>query len=104
MSHLIIQHKQDDEDKEPDFFTVVELQEVQHIMNLAGTKVDKFALLRYFCVMISTINVSATLIGNAESEDKSNFVGFVSQEYIGDQCNISNRGIINSYNQLLEQE
>lgn len=102
LSSLSIEHKNDDTPSV--FFTVLELQEVQRIINIAGTRIDKLSLLRYYAAMISTINAQATLIGETDSESKRNFVGFVSMEYIGSLCNISASSTMNTYNHLLEDE
>ena len=102
LSPFEINHEGKDGKKQ--HFTVLELDEVQHILNITGTKKDKFSLLRYFAAMMSTINASATIKSDMGVHSKSNFVGFVSQNYIGELCNVTSASTIISYNKLLEQE
>lgn len=83
------------------FFVVIELEEIHKIMNL-DSRLDKFSILRYFISMISTINYNATYydeMGNAYN----NFVGFMTNDYIGSLCGVTSYTTYDRYNHLLEE-
>lgn len=88
------------ENKEKIFFVIVTLEEVHKIMNM-DSRLDKFSILRYFISMIGTINHNATYydeMGNAYN----NFVGFMTNDYIGSLCGMTSYTTYDKYNHLLE--
>lgn len=87
--------------KNKTFFVVIESEEIHKIMNL-DSRLDKFSVLRYFISMISTINYNATYydeMGNAYN----NFVGFMTNDYIGSLCGVTSYTTYDRYNHLLEE-
>ena len=89
------------EKKEKIFFVIVTSDEIHKIMNF-DSRLDKFSLLRYFMSMISTINHDATyydVMGNAYN----NFVGFMTNDYIGSLCSVTSYTTYDKYNHLLEE-
>lgn len=97
--NLIIDNHSDG-NKDKTFFVVIESEEIHKIMNL-DSRLDKFSVLRYFMSMISTINHNATyfdVMGNAYD----NFVGFMTNDYIGSLCGVTSYTTYDKYNCLLE--
>lgn len=97
--NLIIDNHSDG-NKDKTFFVVIESEEIHKIMNL-DSRLDKFSVLRYFMSMISTINHNATyfdVMGNAYD----NFVGFMTNDYIGSLCGVTSYTTYDKYNRLLE--
>lgn len=89
-----------DENKNKAFFVVIESEEIHKIMNL-DSRLDKFSILRYFMCMISTINYNATyydVMGNIFN----NFVGFMTNDYIGSLYGVTSYTTYDKYNHLLE--
>lgn len=88
------------ENKDKTFFVVIKSEEVHKIMNL-DIRLDKFSVLRYFICMLSTINHNATyydVMGNTYN----NFVGFMTNDYIGSLCGVTSYTTYDKYNHLLE--
>lgn len=99
ISNLIINNYSDGS-KERNFFIIIESDEIHKIMNL-DSRLDKFSVLRYFMCMLSTINYNATyydVMGNAYN----NFVGFMTNDYIGSLCGVTSYTTYDKYNHLLE--
>lgn len=84
--------------KEGSFFVLISLEEVQKIMNLDTTK-DKMAILRFFTIVISSINKKRCVY--IDGEELKNFVGNISISYLGNQSGIDDK-TANSYLQILE--
>ncbi len=99
LSNLIIDnHSNSSKDKI--FFVVIGSDEIHKIMNL-GSRLDKFSVLRYFMCMLSTVNYNATyydVMGN----EYNNFVGFMTNDYIGSLCGVTSYTTYDKYNHLLE--
>ena len=88
------------ENKDKTFFVVIKSEEVHKIMNM-DIRLDKFSVLRYFICMLSTINHNATyydVMGNTYN----NFVGFMTNDYIGSLCGVTSYTTYDKYNHLLE--
>ena len=82
------------------YFSVISTDEVRQIM-LLPIKKDKFALLRFFINVIGTFNRSQGVYDGFGAIQ--NFVGYMSQDYIGDLSGI-NRGVVADYFKILEDE
>lgn len=90
-------------DSSKDYYTVIRLDEVHSIMNIAN-KMDKFKLLRYFITCLRTICRTQGIY--VDQSTKQNFVGFMTQEYLCEQigiCYKSNFKLIQQYNDVLEE-
>lgn len=90
-------------DSSKDYYTVIRLDEVHSIMNIAN-KMDKFKLLRYFITCLRTICRTQGIY--VDQSAKQNFVGFMTQEYLCDQIGVnykSNFKLIQQYNDVLEK-
>lgn len=99
ISNLIIDNHSD-RSRDKTFFVVIGSDEIHKIMNL-DSRLDKFSLLRYFMCILSTINYNATyydVMGNAYN----NFVGFMTNDYIGSLCGVTSYTTYDKYNHLLE--
>lgn len=99
ISNLIIDNHSD-ANRDKTFFVVIGTEEIHKIMNL-DSRLDKFSALRYFVCMISTINYNATyydVMGNSYN----NFVGFMTNDYIGSLCGVTSYTTYDKYNHLLE--
>lgn len=99
IGNLIIDNHSDG-NKNKAFFVVIESEEIHKIMNM-DSRLDKFSILRYFMCMISTINHNATyydVMGNTYN----NFVGFMTNDYIGSLCGVTSYTTYDKYNHLLE--
>lgn len=91
---------QSDCNKDKVFFVVIESEEIHRIMDM-DSRLDKFSILRYFMCMISTINHNAAyydVMGNTYD----NFVGFMTNDYIGSLCGVTSYTTYDKYNHLLE--
>ena len=69
-------------------------------MNL-DSRLDKFSVLRYFMCMLSTVNYSATYY-DVMGKEYINFVGFMTNDYIGSLCGVASYTTYDKYNHLLE--
>lgn len=90
-------------DSSKEYYTVIRLDEVHSIMNIAN-KMDKFKMLRYFITCLRTICRTQGIY--VDQSTKQNFVGFMSQEYLCGQigvCYKSNFKLIQQYNDVLEE-
>lgn len=98
IGNLIIDNHSDCNNKA--FFVVITSEEIHKVINL-DSRLDKFSALRYFMCMISTINYNASyydVMGNTYN----NFVGFMTNDYIGSLCGITSYTTYDKYNHLLE--
>lgn len=88
-------------DTDEDYYVVLADTEIHSIFGLTGNT-DKFALLRYFACMISTIN-NKDFVYTRDFEDGvlCNFVGYMKIEYIGSLAGIPKQSAI-TYNKTLE--
>lgn len=96
----LIMNNCSDENKDKAFFVIIESKEIHKIMNM-DIRLDKFSILRYFMCMISTINYNASyydVMGNTYN----NFVGFMTNDYIGSLCGVTSYTTYDKYNHLLE--
>lgn len=101
IGNLII-NNYSDSSKNGIFFVIIESEEIHKIMNL-DSRLDKFSILRYFICMLSTINHNATyfdVMGNTYD----NFVGFMTNDYIGSLCGVTSYTTYDKYNHLLEDK
>lgn len=103
LENLIIDKYSDDNKNKTckTFFVVIGSEEIHKIMNL-DSRLDKFSVLRYFMCMISTINHNAAyydVMGNTYN----NFVGFMTNDYIGSLCGVTSYTTYDKYNHLLEE-
>jgi hypothetical protein len=99
ISNLIIDNNSDGS-KDKTFFVVIESDEIHKIMNL-DSRLDKFSVLRYFMCMLSTVNYSATYY-DVMGKEYYNFVGFMTNDYIGSLCGVTSYTTYDKYNHLLE--
>lgn len=99
ISNLIIDNNSDGS-KDKTFFVVIDSDEIHKIMNL-DSRLDKFSVLRYFMCMLSTVNYSATYY-DVMGKEYINFVGFVTNDYIGSLCGVASYTTYDKYNHLLE--
>lgn len=86
--------------KDKTFFVVIESDEIHKIMNL-DSRLDKFSVLRYFICMLSTVNYNATYY-DVMGKEYNNFVGFMTNDYIGSLCGVTSYTTYDKYNHLLE--
>ena len=99
ISNLIIDNNSDDS-KDKTFFVVIESDEIHKIMKL-DSRLDKFSVLRYFMCMLSTVNYNATYF-DVMGKEYNNFVGFMTNDYIGSLCGVTSYTTYDKYNHLLE--
>ena len=83
------------------FYTVIYREEVQKIINL-DMRIDKLKLLRYFIICLRTISRSQGVY-KGYCYTKQDFVGFMTQEYLGRQSGIDGNTLLN-YNKILMDE
>lgn len=100
ISNLIIDNNSDGS-KDKTFFVVIDSDEIHKIMNL-DSRLDKFSVLRYFMCMLSTVNYSATYY-DVMGKEYINFVGFMTNDYIGSLCGVTSYATYDKYNHLLEE-
>jgi hypothetical protein len=88
---------------EGDYYTIIYPDEIYKIFNLEG-KTDKFALCRYFIQMLGTINFNEGIyVGSGGGTEMiSNFVGYMTSEYLAKITGISNDIGLN-YTSILEE-
>lgn len=85
---------------EDDYFVIITREEVRKIFSIQG-KTDKFALLRYFIMMMITIN-STDYIADENGKVKNRFVGYMPTTYLASLVGIPETiGI--DYTAILEQ-
>lgn len=85
------------------FYTVITLDEVHRIMNIA-TKKDNFAILRYFIVLISSIcHDKGTYDHTVGCCEHTDFVGFMTLDTLTNWC-VTTKARIIEYNSILEAE
>lgn len=85
-------------DKEGTYYTVLYDDELHSIMNL-NCKADKFKILRYYVICLRSICRTQGIYADCYSA-KTNFVGFMTQEYLSQNTGI-NVSVIQSYNEIL---
>lgn len=81
-----------------EYFTVISFDEMRMIMTLP-CKNNKFALLRFFINVVGTFDRGYGIYEDMDA--KTNFVGYMTQEYIGKLSGI-NVGVVEDYFQILE--
>lgn len=96
---IIDNHSNGNKDKI--FFVVIRSEEIHKIMTL-DSRLDKFSVLRYFMCMLSTINYNATYY-DVMGKAYNNFVGFMTNDYIGSLCGVTSYTTYDKYNHLLEE-
>lgn len=89
-----------DGSKNKNYFVIIGSDEIHKIMNL-DSRLDKFSILRYFMCMLSTVNYSATYY-DVMGKEYYNFVGFMTNDYIGSLCGVTSYTTYDKYNHLLE--
>lgn len=99
ISNFIIDNNSDDS-KDKTYFVVIQSDEIHKVMNM-DSRLDKFSILRYFMCMLSTINYSATYY-DVMGKEYYNFVGFMTNDYIGSLCGVTSYTTYDKYNHLLE--
>lgn len=99
IGNLIIDNNYDGS-KDKTFFVVIGSDEIHKIMNL-DSRLDKFSVLRYFMCMLSTVNYDATYY-DVMGKEYYNFVGFMTNDYIGSLCSVTSYTTYDKYNRLLE--
>lgn len=99
ISNLIIDNNSDGS-KDKNYFVIIGSDEIHKIMNL-DSRLDKFSVLRYFVCMLSTVNYSATYY-DVMGKEYYNFVGFMTNDYIGSLCGVTSYTTYDKYNHLLE--
>lgn len=99
IGNLIIDNNYDSS-KDKTFFVVIGSDEIHKIMNL-DSRLDKFSVLRYFMCMLSTVNYNATYY-DVMGKEYNNFVGFMTNDYIGSLCGVTSYTTYDKYNHLLE--
>lgn len=96
---IIDNHSNGNKDKT--FFVVIRSEEIHKIMTL-DSRLDKFSVLRYFMCMLSTINYNATYY-DVMGKAYNNFVGFMTNDYIGSLCGVTSYTTYDKYNHVLEE-
>jgi hypothetical protein len=99
IGNLIIDNNSDDS-KNKIFFLVIGSDEIHKIMN-QDSRLDKFSVLRYFMCMLSTVNYNATYY-DVMGKEYNNFVGFMTNDYIGSLCGVTSYTTYDKYNHWLE--
>lgn len=87
-----------DTDKQDTYYTVIYDNELHSIMNL-NCKADKFKILRYYVICLRSICRTQGIYEDCYSV-KTNFVGFMTQEYLSQNSGIHINNIL-SYNKIL---
>lgn len=90
---------------EDDHFAIIREEELHFIMNYASDSgkrgIDRLSLLRYFINFIGSINYNQGIYIDATGRQKTNFVGYMSQEYLYKLSGISKNTLI-KFNEVLE--
>lgn len=89
-----------DGSKNKNYFVIIGSDEIHKIMNL-DSRLDKFSILRYFMCMLSIVNYSATYY-DVMGKEYYNFVGFMTNDYIGSLCGVTSYTTYDKYKHLLE--
>lgn len=101
LSGLIIDTKKN----EDDHFTTIREEELYFIMNYASDSgrrgIDRLSMLRYYINFIGSINYNQGIYIDATGRQKTNFVGYMSQEYLYKLSGISKNTLI-KFNEILE--
>lgn len=89
-------------DGEHEYYTAIAEDEVHKIFN-TNDRVDKFALMRLFVVMMASIDFTATISDqNDRLEEKKNFVGYMPQSFLSAKAQIGMNSCI-TYIGILEE-
>lgn len=85
-----------------EYYTSVTEDEVHKIFN-TNERVDKFAMIRFFVVMMASIDFTATISDkNDRLAEKNNFVGYMPQSFLASKAQIGLNSCI-SYIGMLEE-
>lgn len=101
LSGLVIDTKK----KGDEYFTAITDEDLYFIMNYASENgkrgIDRLAFVRYFINLIGSINFHQGIYLDAAGTKKTNFVGYMSQEYLYKLSGISKNTLI-KFNEILE--
>ena len=101
LSGLVIETKK----KGNEHFTTITDEDLYFIMNYASENgkrgIDRLAFVRYFINLIGSINFHQGIYLDAAGTKKTNFVGYMSQEYLYKLSGISKNTLI-KFNDILE--
>ena len=85
-----------------DYFVIITDEEIKTIFN-HNSRCDKFAMLKFFTLLIGSISYSTTIKDARKTYgDTNNFVGFMPQSYLSEIANIS-ESTTNIYLSILEE-
>ena len=102
LSGLVIDTKK----KGNEHFTAITDEDLYFIMNYASENgkrgIDRLAFVRYFINLIGSINFQQGIYLDAAGTKKTNFVGYMSQEYLYKLSGISKNTLI-KFNDILER-
>ena len=88
-------------DEEKDYYVLITDEELHKIFNLPSS-VDKASLLRYFLVMLGSINFNATY-DDIRNGPLSNFVGYMPESYLAKITGITDTTAV-AFTKLLEDQ
>lgn len=101
LSELVIDRKKNEDDR----FTIITEEELYFIMNYSSENgkrgIDRLAFIRYFINFVGSVNFYHGVYTDATGNQKTNFVGFMSQEYLYKLSGISKNTLI-KFNEILE--
>lgn len=101
LSALVIDRKKNKDDS----FTIITEEELYFIMNYLSESgkrgIDRLAFIRYFINLVGSINFNQGIYTDATGTQKTNFVGYMSQEYLYKLSGISKNTLI-KFNEILE--
>lgn len=101
ISALVIDRKKNKDDS----FTIITEEELYFIMNYLSENgkrgIDRLAFIRYFINFVGSINFNQGIYTDATGTQKTNFVGYMSQEYLYKLSGISKNTLI-KFNEILE--
>ena len=101
LSELVIDRKKNDDDR----FTIITEEELSFIMYYSSENgkrgIDRLAFIRYFINFVGSINFNQGIYSDAAGTQKTDFVGYMSQEYLYKLSGISKNTLI-KFNEILE--
>lgn len=101
LSELVIDRKKNEDDR----FTIITDEELYFIMNYSSENgkrgIDRLAFIRYFINLVGSINFNQGIYTDASGTQKTNFVGYMSQEYLYKLSGVSKNTLI-KFNEILE--
>lgn len=101
LSALVIDRKKNKDDS----FTIITEEELYFIMNYSSENgkrgIDRLAFIRYFINFVGSINFHQGIYSDAAGTQKTDFVGYMSQEYLYRLSGISKNTLI-KFNEILE--